>query len=194
MSCATTAKLLLGVVISAFTLVFIIFVMKCKFKIGFQMNMCYYLWWEYLTNIYRHINSCAEMSVSDFTFHPLLSSVKLFRLFRIELELKFASPGSLRAWLDNLKRVRAGSRKLLAQYLTKGNSIIGVKIDFYIFCHLSSRHQIQEKKSKYFYPCEKLFWNSFWFVEPSYQNVSKICENWNFKARSFFQSLGYKKN
>lgn len=42
-SCATTAKLLLGVVISAFTLVFIIFVMKCKFKIGFQMNMCYYL-------------------------------------------------------------------------------------------------------------------------------------------------------
>ena len=87
------------------------------------------------------------MSVSDFTFHPLLSSVKLFRLFRIELELKFASPGSLRAWLDNLKRVRAGSRKLLAQYLTKGNSIIGVKIDFYIFCHLSSRHQIQESQN-----------------------------------------------
>ena len=90
------------------------------------------------------------MSVSDFTFHPLLSSVKLFRLFRIELELKFASPGSLRAWLDNLKRVRAGSRKLLAQYLTKGNSIIGVKIDFYIFCHLSSRHQIQEKSQNIF--------------------------------------------
>ena len=43
-SCATTAKLLLGVVISAFGLVFVIFVMKCKFKIGFQMNMCYYLW------------------------------------------------------------------------------------------------------------------------------------------------------
>ena len=42
-SVATTAKLLLGVVISAFGLVFVIFVMKCKFKIGFQMNMCYYL-------------------------------------------------------------------------------------------------------------------------------------------------------
>lgn len=46
-SVATTAKLLLGVVISAFGLVFVIFVMKCKFKIGFQMNMCYYLWSKY---------------------------------------------------------------------------------------------------------------------------------------------------
>ena len=43
MSCATTAKLLLGVVLSAFALVLVIFVMKCKFKIGFQMNMCYYM-------------------------------------------------------------------------------------------------------------------------------------------------------
>ena len=42
-SCATTAKLLLGVVVSAFGLVFVIFVMKCKFKIGYQMNMCYYI-------------------------------------------------------------------------------------------------------------------------------------------------------
>ena len=42
-SCATTAKLLLGVIVSAFGLVFVIFVMKCKFKIGFQMNMCYYM-------------------------------------------------------------------------------------------------------------------------------------------------------
>ena len=33
-SCLTTAKLLLGVVLSAVSLVIIIFIMKCKFKIG----------------------------------------------------------------------------------------------------------------------------------------------------------------
>ena len=42
-SCMTTAKLLLGVVLSAVGFVVVIFVMKCKFKIGFQMNMCYYM-------------------------------------------------------------------------------------------------------------------------------------------------------
>ena len=42
-SCLTTAKLLLGVVLSAVGFVTIIFVMKCKFRIGFQMNMCYYI-------------------------------------------------------------------------------------------------------------------------------------------------------
>ena len=42
-SCLTTAKLLLGVVVSAVSLVMIIFIMKCKFKIGFQMNMCHYM-------------------------------------------------------------------------------------------------------------------------------------------------------
>ena len=42
-SCRTTAKLMLGVVLSAIGVVVVIFVMKCKFKIGFQMNMCYYM-------------------------------------------------------------------------------------------------------------------------------------------------------
>ena len=43
-SCMTTAKLLLGVFLSAVGFVGVIFVMKCKFRIGFQMNMCYYMW------------------------------------------------------------------------------------------------------------------------------------------------------
>ena len=42
-SCATYCKLLSGVVLSAVGLVTVIFIMKCKFKIGFQMNMCYYM-------------------------------------------------------------------------------------------------------------------------------------------------------
>ena len=39
----TTAKLMLGVVLSAVGVVSLIFIMKCKFKIGFQMNFCYYM-------------------------------------------------------------------------------------------------------------------------------------------------------
>ena len=42
-SCLTTVKLLLGVALSAIGFVIIIFIMKCKFGIGFQMNMCYYI-------------------------------------------------------------------------------------------------------------------------------------------------------
>ena len=42
-SCLTTIKLLLGVALSAIGFVIIIFIMKCKFGIGFQMNMCYYI-------------------------------------------------------------------------------------------------------------------------------------------------------
>ena len=42
-SCLTTAQLLFGVMLSAIGFVVIIFFMKCKFRIGFQMNMCYYM-------------------------------------------------------------------------------------------------------------------------------------------------------
>ena len=42
-SCLTTVKLLLGVALSAIGFVIIIFIMKCKFGIGYQMNMCYYI-------------------------------------------------------------------------------------------------------------------------------------------------------
>ena len=42
-STRTTAKLMLGLVLSAVGVVSLIFIMKCKFKIGFQMNICYYM-------------------------------------------------------------------------------------------------------------------------------------------------------
>ena len=43
LSYQTRVKLMLGVVLSAVGVVILIFVMKCKFKIGFQLNMCYYM-------------------------------------------------------------------------------------------------------------------------------------------------------
>ena len=39
----TTAKLMVGVVLCAVGVVTVIFFMKCKFKIGFQMNVCHYI-------------------------------------------------------------------------------------------------------------------------------------------------------
>ena len=39
----TTAKLMVGVVLCAVGVVTVIFFMKCKFKIGFQMNVCRYI-------------------------------------------------------------------------------------------------------------------------------------------------------
>ena len=39
----TTAKLMVGVVLCAVGVVTGIFFMKCKFKIGFQMNVCHYI-------------------------------------------------------------------------------------------------------------------------------------------------------
>ncbi len=50
----------------------------------------------------------------------------------IELDLKFPSPGSLQGLTTSGECEESLSRKLLAQYLTEGNSIIDVKIDFYI--------------------------------------------------------------
>ena len=61
-----------------------------------------------------HIDIRAKFLISQFI---LISSVKLFRLFRIELDLKFTQQAQSRrdsCGNGNLKRMPAISRKLLA--------------------------------------------------------------------------------
>lgn len=124
--------------------------MKCKFKIGFQMNMCYYLWSDYIANI----KSC-EMSL---TSHFSLFSCRSNFSDCIELDLKFPSPGSLRAWQpqENARSLSQTARTIFNWGKFNYRRQNWLLHFANVFFHLSSRHQIQGKNSRIYFS----FWKS----------------------------------